>query len=121
MILTRADRGPVADLLRKAHTELTVHGWHQGDLVGDHGQMCLIAALHRAAGGSIWDEPTDPTALRTLRLAETALSIPFGPVRGDEAGVLIAWNDQADRTAAQVLALLSQTAATLDPTASVAQ
>lgn len=38
-----------SEVLREARNLLVECGWHQGSLIGPHGELCLMGALDRAA------------------------------------------------------------------------
>lgn len=124
-----------ADILRCAALYLTRHGWHQGDMYTDPGQLapaaCALGAIHMVVCGHTGTDYTDDQ----LDIYDRAVAIladhidaliweidtitspwisdgydePFSPT-----AIVAGWNDDARRTVHDVRAALADTAAEWD-------
>jgi hypothetical protein len=91
-------RRRVADKLRAAADLLAADGWIQGKLEDDQGRHCMTGALNAVTGD---DQDVYFAVFRVVRDYLGGLRLTW-------------WNDEAGRTAEQVVAVLRETAAEED-------
>jgi hypothetical protein len=84
-----------ARILRDAAAELETNGWTQG-AIHDGERSCLVGALRRAVGLPNTEVETTPEVYARFRLA-------FDPVELHLGEAPARWNDQPDRTQAEVI------------------
>jgi len=120
-----------ADILRCAALYLIRHGWHQGDMFTNPLQptpaACAIGAIRMAVCGTPTSLYTGDQA-RQVGRAITLLAghlhdtgrIPDGdhhcPLCPDDQEIIGDWNDEDDRTAAEVITALTDAADDWDHT-----
>lgn len=108
-----------AEILRCAATYIRRHGWHQGDaFAADTDQLfppaCALGAIHAAVTGTatLSLKGSDVASLRGAeRVLAAHLHVDLDRLDTDQPFDLIGdWNDEPDRTAAQVVAALHEAA-----------
>ena len=118
--IKRPTKAHVIEALEGAHREIRKRGWAQGEFVTTEGRVCFFGGLGAAlSASSVLDDPHAPLWERgaavdaRLRSAEPLTS---AVERAMAATVGVAprniaeeWNDDFDRTKAQVLRAITRT------------
>ncbi|WP_163554382.1 DUF6197 family protein [Candidatus Frankia alpina] len=95
-------------LIAGALLVLAEHDWAQGEHQDDLGRVDITGALSLAAGVHPQELPDAPHLLDALLAAEDTLAVDLGydPTEVDAGDTVAAWQDDPDRTADEVHALL---------------
>jgi hypothetical protein len=94
----------IRETARRAAAILRERGWCQGAYSRHNGTVCLIGAVNVAQGRPAWFEP-DPGDSPAFDAMIWRLEVATG------CGVVALWNDRANRTADEVIAVLERVAA----------
>jgi hypothetical protein len=111
--LLRAPREAVARHLDGVLNVLIERGWTQDQFWDETGAVCLLRALSVAAElgyGDSADVPLEAYASTTYNVANRFLDLMV-QVRTGRLGAGMPWNDEAGRTAGEVLELVADAAA----------
>ncbi len=100
------DHIPPSEILSRAVELLLRDGWSQGSYYHQHGQTCMVGALHKACYGGPLGVPTYNQELSkkwAYRYLEDAID-PGNPDTVDVEG----WNDAPERRLNEVIEVLRQ-------------
>jgi hypothetical protein len=99
--MTTSRGAATAALLQKAKSALEEHGWQQdGDFADDAGRLSLDGALNYAMTGQP-DRPTVGSGITEGAVLDVLIAREYD-------GTVADWNDEPDRTAGEVHALLNE-------------
>ena len=101
-----------AKLLLKAAAILEDEGFCKLVRYNEHGEHCVLGALDKAAGYSMWgaDWTTDEGKSQPFRDAVSRLAASIGRSGWDNYRTAALWNNASERTKAEVVAKLRSVA-----------
>ncbi|OZF40777.1 hypothetical protein CH296_00535 [Rhodococcus sp. 14-2496-1d] len=86
----------ISEILARAADLIEEHGWMQGEYVNDKGCLCAVGAIRIAADGKVEGHFPSNAATQAIDLMAGHL----------DAGSVIEWNDDVDRTQTEVVGAL---------------